>query len=83
MTTLTKLQDTVAERVRAVMAARRLGLSAVSSSLGISHDALSRRLNGSVAFSIAEIEKFAALTGYKPGDFVAESFAILPMGRAA
>lgn len=83
MTTLTRLQNTVAERVRAVMAARRLGLAAVSASLGISYDALSRRLNGAVAFSVAEIEKFARLTGYKPGDFIADSFTIIPMSRAA
>ena len=83
MTTSNKIQDTAAERVRAVMAARKLGLSAVSTSLGISRDQLSRRLNGSVAFSVAEIEKFARLTGYKPADFIADSFAIIPMSRAA
>lgn len=83
MTKLTQVQDTVAERIRAVMAARKLGLSSVSVSLGISHDALSRRLNGSVAFSVAEIEKFARFTGYKPADFIADSFTILPVGRAA
>lgn len=83
MTTLNKIQDTVSARVRAVMAARRLDQTVVSTSLGISHDALSRRLNGSVAFSIAEIEKFAKLTGYKPGDFIAESFALIPLSKAA
>lgn len=83
MNNLTSLQETVAERIRAVIAAKRLRCSVVSDSLGISPTALSHKLNGSSAFSVAEIERFAAITGYKPVDFIAESFALIPLIKAA
>lgn len=83
MSTNTSLQQTVAARVRAVMAARKLDLTDVSGPLGISTNALSRRLNGRVSFSIAEIEKLAHILGYSPSDFLAASFTIVPVSKAA
>lgn len=79
----TKLQNTVTERVRAVMAARKLGQADVAGSLGMSQGALSRRLTGSVAFNIADIEQFAFITGYDPGVFFAKSFDLEPTSEAA
>lgn len=65
------------------MAARRLGLSDISEFLNMSPDAVSRRLNGKVEFSLSEIDKFAAATGYLPSDFLATNFSLVPLGQAA
>jgi transcriptional regulator with XRE-family HTH domain len=78
-----KLSETVAARIRAVMAARQLGLSDISEFLNMSSDAVSRRLNGKVEFSLSEIEKFAFATGYSPSDFLASSFSLIPVWQAA
>lgn len=83
MSTQTSLQQTVAARVRAVMAARQLDLADISEPLGLSNDALSRRLNGRVGFSIRDIEGISQLLGYEPAEFFADSFEIIPMRRAA
>lgn len=73
----------VAARVRAVIAAKGLTRADVSESLGISKYALTQRLSGRVGFSLSDLDKFAALTGYRADDFLAEDFALIPICKAA
>ena len=73
----------VAARVRAVIAAQGLTRAEVSESLGISKYALTQRLTGKVGFTLSDLDRFASLTGYKADDFLADTFAIIPICRAA
>lgn len=77
------LPDTVAARIRAVMAARKLNLADISGFLGLSKDAVSRRLNGRAEFSLSQIERFAYATGYKPSDFLENTFSLFEVGEAS
>ena len=39
-------------------------------------DVVSRRINGKVDLSLTDVETFAKLTGYQPGDFLNDQFVL-------
>lgn len=80
---INNINQIVAARVRAVMAAQKLTTAAVAESLGISRYALSSRLSGRVSFSLTDIDRFADLAGYEPSSFTSAQFCLLPIGKAA
>lgn len=77
------LSSTVAARIRAVVAAKRLTVSTVSGFLNISVDAVKRRLRGEVEFSLSQIEAFAEYTGYQPEAFLDPQFVLTSQEVAA
>lgn len=62
MRTITGLGQ-VHDRVRAIAAARRVPQRELARALGITQQAVSRRLVGAVAFRVDELQKIAALLG--------------------
>lgn len=55
------LADTVAERVRAELAVKRVTGAELARRMGVSHAYVSRRLNGHEPFDVAELGEIADL----------------------
>ena len=68
---MTKLSEQTAARIRAVMAARKISVADYAK-----QTVVSRRINGKVDLSLTDIETFAKLTGYQPGDFLNDQFVL-------
>ena len=73
---MTKLSEQAAARIRAVMAARKISVADYAKQTRQSVDVVSRRINGKVDLSLTDIETFAKLTGYQPGDFLNDQFVL-------
>lgn len=73
---MTKLSEQAAARIRAVMAAQKISVADYAKQTGQSVDVVSRRINGKVDLSLTDIETFANLTGYQPGDFLNDQFVL-------
>lgn len=73
---MTKLSEQAAARIRAVMAAQKISVADYAKQTGQSVDVVSRRINGKVDLSLADVETFANLTGYQPGDFLNNQFIL-------
>lgn len=73
---MTKLSEQAAARIRAVMAAQKISVADYAKQTGQSVDVVSRRINGKVDLSLADVETFAKLTGYQPGDFLNNQFIL-------
>ena len=73
---MTKLSEQAAARIRAVMAARKISVADYAKQTNQSADVVSRRINGKVDLSLTDIETFAKLTGYQPGDFLNDQFVL-------
>lgn len=73
---MTKLSEQAAARIRAVMAARKISVADYAKQTGQSVDVVSRRINGKVDLSLTDIETFAKLTGYQPGDLLNDQFVL-------
>lgn len=73
---MTKLSEQAAARIRAVMAAQKISVADYAKQTGQSVDVVSRRINGKVDLSLADVETFAKLTGYQPGDFLNDQFVL-------
>ncbi|KAB8289346.1 hypothetical protein DSM100688_0426 [Bifidobacterium ramosum] len=72
------LNERMAERARAIMAAQGISVATYAEKTGQSVDMASRRLNGNVTFSLTDVEKFAKLTGYKPVELIDDEFVLKP-----
>lgn len=70
------LSSTVAARIRAVSAAKKLTIANVAGFLNISVDAAKRRLRGDVEFSLSQVEAFAQSTGYQAEEFLDPQFVL-------
>lgn len=70
------INDMASARIRAVMAAQNIPVAKVAEVWHQSVDMASRRINGTVELKLGEIDAFAANTGYKPADFLADRFEI-------
>lgn len=70
------INDMASARIRAVMAAQNISVAKVAEVWHQSVDMASRRINGTVELKLGEIDAFAANTGYKPIDFLADRFEI-------
>lgn len=73
---MTKLSEQAAARIRAVMAAQKISVADYAKQTNQSADVVSRRINGKVDLSLTDIEAFAKLTGYQPGDFLNDQFVL-------
>ena len=73
---MTKLSEQAAARIRAVMAAQKISVADYAKQTGQSVDVVSRRINGKVDLSLTDVETFAKLTGYQPGDFLNDRFVL-------
>lgn len=58
-----RINQAVAEEVRAAMARRRITQAALGRILGLGQSAISRRLSGDVPFDVVEINRIAEATG--------------------
>lgn len=58
----------VAENVRARAAARQVSQKQIAETLGLSENAVSRRMRGGHPFSLSEIERIGNLLGCSPDD---------------
>ena len=67
------LSRAVAENVRAEVARHRLPQSAIAEALGLSQQAVSRRLTGGVPFELDEVQAIAGLIGVPTALLLAES----------
>lgn len=73
---MTNLSNQAAARIRAVMAAQKISVADYAKETNQSVDVVSRRINGKVDLSLKDIETFANLTGYQPGDFLNDQFIL-------
>lgn len=73
---MTKLSEQAAARIRAVMAAQKISVADYAKQTGQSVDVVSRRINGKVDLSLTDVETFAKLAGYQPGDFLNDQFIL-------
>lgn len=72
------LNERMAERARAILASQNISINAYAAKTGQSVDKASRRINGTVAFSLVDVEKFAEMTGYKPAELIDDEFILKP-----
>ena len=59
------------------MAAQKISVADYAKQTGQSVDVVSRRINGKIDLSLTDVETFAKLTGYQPGDFLNDQFVLL------
>lgn len=70
-------REYVAANVRAEAARRRLTQTALAGKLGISQEALSRRLTGRVPISVDELVDYASALGVSPSELLTRTPAPL------
>lgn len=72
-TTKTRLTDSVADEVRALLARRRISAAKLAQDLGWSQPYMARRMTGAQPFDLNDLQKIATLLEVKVSDIIAHA----------
>lgn len=73
------LNSIVSDRFRAVLSSQHISIAEYAKRTGQSRDAANRRINGNVPLSLADLNEFCTVTGYKPYELLQEEFVLKPL----
>lgn len=77
------LNSIVSERFRAILSAQQISVEDYAKETGRTREAARRRLNGSIPISLADLDEFCSITGYKPNEILQEQFILKPSTEAS